>query len=175
MCPQLLALETIKDKENIIPRCPQTTSFLTYSLMQEKFLLHAPTAFSSAVGASIPPGVQKGLWSAAQFPKPRGKTVLINCFISLHNSITRRQTAFQVVTGRSFWRRKESKCHSTLQGRQEGGSKELQVGQSHLDPWEGNGATNYEKHFQRVFDMDIKRWNHVWQTHHPSTMRWLAW
>lgn len=44
--------------------------------MEEKFLLHAPTACSSAVGASIPPGVQKELRSAAQFPKQRGKTCL---------------------------------------------------------------------------------------------------
>lgn len=47
-----------------------------------------------------------------------------------------------MVTGRGPRGREESKCHGYLQGGQEGGSRELQTGQPHLDSWEGEGATH---------------------------------
>ncbi|KAK4824897.1 hypothetical protein QYF61_021137 [Mycteria americana] len=40
------------------------------------------------------------------------------------------------------------KCHSYLQEKQEGGPRELEASQHHLDPWEGNGAANPGNHFQ---------------------------
>lgn len=53
-----------------------------------------------------------------------------------------------MVTGRSAQRLEESKCHSCVQEEQEEGLGELQVGQPHFDPEEGNGAANSGSHFQ---------------------------
>lgn len=41
-----------------------------------------------------------------------------------------------VATERSAWRLEKSNCHSYIQEGQEGGPRELQAGQAHLDPWE---------------------------------------
>lgn len=48
----------------------------------------------------------------------------------------------------SFRGLEESKCQPYVQEVQEGGSMDLQVGQPHLNPWDGDGATNPENHFQ---------------------------
>lgn len=40
------------------------------------------------------------------------------------------------------------KCHSYLKKRQEGGFRELQAYQPHLNPSEGNGTTTPGNHFQ---------------------------
>lgn len=53
-----------------------------------------------------------------------------------------------MVTGRSAQRLEESKYHSCVQEGQEGGPRELQVGQPHFDPEEGDGAANSGSHFQ---------------------------
>lgn len=42
---------------------------------------------------------------------------------------------------------KKSKCYSYLEEGQ-GGSRELQANQPHLDPWEGGGVANPGNHFQ---------------------------
>lgn len=48
--------------------------------------------------------------------------------------------------GSSGW--EEIKCHSYLQEGQRGGSRELQDGQPHLNPWEGGGVNNLGNYFQ---------------------------
>ncbi|KAK4827955.1 LOW QUALITY PROTEIN: hypothetical protein QYF61_022657 [Mycteria americana] len=49
----------------------------------------------------------------------------------------------------------ESKCHSYLQKGQEGGLRELQTGQLHLDLWECDGATNLGNHFRHMNDKKV--------------------
>jgi len=54
-----------------------------------------------------------------------------------------------MATGRSAQRLEKSKCDFFLQEGQEGGPRELQADQLHLDPWESDGAAdsgNISKH-----------------------------
>lgn len=53
-----------------------------------------------------------------------------------------------MLTWSSTQRLEESKCHSYLKKVQERGPRELQAGQPHLDPWEGDGAPSPGNHFQ---------------------------
>lgn len=78
----------------------------------------------------------------------------------------------------------ESKSSSDLQEVQEGRFRELQAGQLHLNPWEGDGENPPGKEFPSTWktkilleavSMELQRGNHTWQASLPSTMRWLAW
>ena len=51
------------------------------------------------------------------------------------------------MTGRSAQRLEESKCHSYLQGGQEGRLRKLQAAQPHLSPWESDRANQSGNHF----------------------------
>lgn len=42
---------------------------------------------------------------------------------------------------------RKSKCYSYLEGEQ-GGSRQLQANQPHLDPWKGSGVANPGNYFQ---------------------------
>lgn len=53
-----------------------------------------------------------------------------------------------MATGRIVQRLEEWKCYSYLQEGQEGEPKELQVGQSHLNPLEIDRAVNSGNYFQ---------------------------
>lgn len=53
-----------------------------------------------------------------------------------------------MAIARSTQRPVESKCHSYLQDKEEGGTRVLQVGQPRFDPLEGDGAASPANHFQ---------------------------
>ena len=68
---------------------------------------------------------------------------------------------------RGAWGLEESKCHSYLQKGQGGRSRELQAGQAHLYPWEGDEATNAGNHFHahegQGHDWEQSAWIHKGQ------------
>lgn len=76
-----------------------------------------------------------------------------------------------MVTRRSAQRLEEKKCHVYLQEGQEGGLRELQAGQLHLRPWEGdrtndpgNNFYTYEGQERRLSGveiMDLQRRNNA--------------